>query len=228
METNIIDVIILSYTKNLYYYGLTTRTIESLRMLNPNISFNVILIETNKHAKDEGFLYRDINVITPSSEFNYNHFLNIGLNQCSADYILIINNDLIFSEHSIETMLNIMKNNSIKSASPIEPNWPKHKDFLHSSKPIEGYETGKELAGWCILLSKEVINTIGKFDENFKFWYQDNDYAENLKKHNIKHYLIPTARVYHVLSQSHSLIGDFYGMLNDNKQEMFKKYGILQ
>ena len=60
---------------------------------------------------------------------------------------------------------------------------------------------------------------IGEFDEKFKFWYQDNDYAMNLMKHNIPHYLINTSKVRHEFSQSH-------GLLEDKKVEM--THGLQQ
>jgi GT2 family glycosyltransferase len=57
-------------------------------------------------------------------------------------------------------------------------------------------------------MHKSVLNKIGDFDEEFKFWYQDDDYAKTLLKNKIKHALITKSKVTHLLSKSHDFIED--------------------
>lgn len=223
-----IDVIILSYTKDLQYYGLTQRTINTLRALNSQYSFNIIIIETNKNLYDNGFVYDKCKVIIPNEDFNYNRFLNIGLENCKNEYVLISNNDIIFTQNSIASMLQAAESSKAGSISPREPNWFQQQEFdATNSEFIEGYEIGKHLTGWCLLIKKETLETIGKFDEKFKFWYQDNDYAECLKRNNIKHVIALKSRVYHVNNSSHSLVdGKKLFELTHGLERVFKeKYG---
>lgn len=213
-----IDVIILTYTKNLHFYGLTSRTINSLRA-NNNRQFNIVVVESNKNP--DGYFYPDCTVITPQEEFNYNKFLNIGLQLCKNKYVLICNNDLFFTANSVVNLIDCMEVHGMHSACPLEPNW--HETRLNDEEKsqlfLQGYEVEKYVLGWCICVRRDVFNVIGQFDEKFKFWYQDNDYAMNLQKHNIPHYLINTSIVRHEFSQSH-------GLLDDRKVEM--THGLQQ
>jgi GT2 family glycosyltransferase len=223
-----IDVIFLSYTKDLQYYGLTQRAINTLRELNKQYSFNIIIVETNKNLYDNGFVYENCKVIMPKEEFNYNKFLNIGLNECKNNFVLISNNDVIFTQNSVEEMMCAIENSKAGSASPREPNWFQQQEFnVVGSDFVEGYEIGKHLTGWCLLIKKQTLDVLGKFDENFKFWYQDNDYAECLKRNNIKHVIALKSRVYHVNNFSHSLVAnDKLLELTHGLEKTFKeKYG---
>ena len=207
-----IDAIVLTYTKNLHFYGLTLRTINSLRM-NNNRDFNVVVMESNQN--NEAFLYPDCTVVKPAEEFNYNRFLNIGLNYCKSKYVLLLNNDLFFPPDSVATLIDCMETHGLSSACPHEPNW--HASRLTDEEKqqvlVYGYEVEKFVLGWCICVRRSLFETIGKFDESFKFWYQDNDYAMNLQKNGIRHALVNTSQVYHEFSQSH-------GLLAENKDEM--------
>jgi GT2 family glycosyltransferase len=223
-----IDVIFLSYTKDLQYYGLTQRAINTLKALNRQYSFNIIIIETNKNLYDNGFVYENCKVIIPNEEFNYNKFLNIGLNECKNNFVLISNNDVIFTQNSIEAMMHVVEISKAGSVSPREPNWPQQQEFNNDSSAfVEGYEIGKHLTGWCLLIKKQTLDILGKFDENFKFWYQDNDYAECLKRNNIRHVIALKSRVYHVNNFSHSLVDNNKLLeLTHGLEKTFKeKYG---
>lgn len=223
-----IDVIILSFTKDLQYYGLTQRAINSLKALNKQYNFNIIIVETNKSLYDAGFVYDSCEVIIPNEQFNYNRFLNIGLEKCKNNYVLISNNDVIFTQNSISEMIHAADISDSGSVSPREPNWFQQQEFNNvKSDFVEGYEIGKHLTGWCLLIKKETLDTLGKFDESFKFWYQDNDYAECLKRNNIKHIIALKSRVYHVNNSSHSLVSfDKLHELTHGLEKTFKeKYG---
>jgi len=203
-----VDVIILSNTANLFYYGLLQRTINTLHWSEPNIKFNPIVVETNGSYIDCGFISPNANkVITPGIEFNYNKFLNIGVSECNNDWLVIANNDLIFTQNWFTKILKFSDEHpEFKSFSPFEPNWHCHKT-LAEAKYYEGHRVGYEITGWCLVMKREIITTCELFDETFAFWYQDNDYAMSLQKNNIKHALITGSRVYHETSQSHKLLG---------------------
>lgn len=205
---NKLDVIILSYTKDLWYYGLTQRCISSLFHNNPNLSLNVVVVETNRNLEKDSLFYCGCKVICPSEEFNYNKFLNIGLQYCDSDYVLMCNNDLIFGQNSVENLLQTMISHDIKSACPLEPNWHKRKltEEEYKTPILEGYEVQKHIVGWCICADRSMLCDNQVLDEKFTFWYQDNDYAETLKKLNVKHFLVNSSHVYHEFSVSHGLM----------------------
>lgn len=204
-----VDVILLTYTKNDEIYNMTKNCIESIINSENNTTFKIHLIETDKTGK-YGYDYKEVNLIVPNGEFNYNKFLNIGLEYCANDWILISNND---TEYRVgwftEMMKQYEKDTELLSMSPYCPIWHVHKqNFNRDGREIYyGNRTSYELTGWSILLNKKVIDIMGNFDERFSFWYQDNDYSMNLSKHKIKHALIKNSVVLHFVSKSHGLLG---------------------
>ncbi len=216
----VIDVIILSYAKNDDIIKMNIECIDSINNSSKEHSFNIYVIETESH-KQYVYPQNNVKVIQPRIEFNYNKFINIGLLYCKSDWVLISNNDTYYYENFLEEMLIAHNNdNELLSMSAMDDEWISHKSFDKSKDVYYGYRTSFEIAGWCILLNRTVLNKIGTFDENFVFFYQDNDYASTLKKYNIKHGLVTKSKVKHYVSISHDLIdGDkkfdmTHGMLN--------------
>ena len=212
-----IDVVILSYTVDVNFYNLTKQTIETLIASEPDIDFRICIVETNSKYQENGFIYENCKVVCPNESFNYNRFLNIGLSQYQdiSDWVLILNNDLNFCQKNwLKNILKVHREHpEILSFSPFEPVWhttfkkiPTEEDFYL------GYTTGAHLTGWCLLIRNDVLKIIGPFDEKFTFWYQDRDYSEMLKKHNIKHALVTTSHVRHLHSQSRRLLKNQYDM----------------
>jgi GT2 family glycosyltransferase len=201
-----IDVIILSFAKNENVISMNNDCINSLNSSTKDFKFNILLIETES-TKEYKYDQDNVKVIQPGIEFNYNKFLNIGLKECKNEWVLISNNDTIYHKGFIDKL--IEENNKDKdllSMSPMDDGWHRHKIFDKSNKVHYGYRTSYEIAGWSILVHRSVIEKIGGFDEQFKFWYQDNDYANCLKLNGIKHALITDSKVTHLLSRSHGLI----------------------
>lgn len=206
-NSNPIDVIILSNTKTMELYGMTQRTINTLRWSEPNIQFNINLVESNPNLYDDGCIYDHCNVIIPKEEFGYNKFLNMGLPYCKSDWVIVANNDLIFTQNWLSKLLLFQSNRpDITSLSPWEPNWHITRGLDINKDCYIGYRTSFEITGWCLVIHKSVIQKCNLFDSNFKFWYQDNDYALTLQKYNIKHALVVNSRVYHMVSASHHLL----------------------
>ena len=212
-----IGCIVLTNTTNLELYGTTQRAIHSLIWSEPSIEFDIIPVESCKDAFGQGFIYDmhhpKIDTVVPNEPFGYNKFLNKGLDMLRIyhpdlpEWIIITNNDIIFTQHWLTNMLKWQKDNpDVLSMGPWEPNWhPKHGlDSDHG--PYLGYRTSYEITGWCLVMHRDVINRCKLFDPQFEFWYQDNDYALTLKHNNIKHALIQQSRVYHMISKSHGTL----------------------
>jgi glycosyltransferase involved in cell wall biosynthesis len=202
-----IDVICLTKTADDSYYAICTKTISTLFESQPDIEFNLVLIESGDSRKEE---YKSIRVgnpnnkiiyVVPEESFAYNRFLNIGMKYTQgSDWLLIINNDLIFESGWINRIMEASNARpDIDSFSPFEPEY--HNKYFNgwaSSEISESYEVGFGVCGWCILMKKSVMDYMGSWDERFLSWYQDNDYAETIKKGGIKHALIKSSIVHHL------------------------------
>ncbi len=221
----IIDAIVLSKTSDINHYGVTCRTINSLQA-SVDWSGKITIVESMplQHVKENGYIYNNCNLITPEIEFNYNKFLNIGISSSSADWFLLCNNDIYFYKNwFVEMKKAVNLNKDILSFSPVSPTWHLHQGA--EGDCIEGYQVSKHICGWCILVNRDVINKCELFDENFKFWYQDDDYSFTLQKNNIKHGLVPGSRVEHYVSKSYDLLGEteMY-MTHGQRQSLISKW----
>jgi len=193
-------VLILSNTANPEYYQLLENCVNSV-----NQYCKVLVVETNHKLKRKNIPLK-AEFLFPREEFNYNRFLNIGISHIlrTDDKFIISNNDVIFHPGCVQEISS--KLSTYDSVSPVDTNNTKHTNVFPNV--VEGYDIGNHITGCCIGLTKQTYEKIGKFDETFKFWYQDNDYANLLKHYNLKHALLRDAKITHIGFQSHKLLGE--------------------
>jgi len=228
-----VGTIILANTQNLEMYGMCQRTINTLIWSTKPDNYHIVVVETNKDYLQQGFIYSDvhnsswIDTITPNEPFGYNRFLNHGLQRFSQlpDWLIIANSDLIFTQDWFKNIMDWQKDHpDVLSLSPWEPNWHKKRGLDIKNGPYIGYRTSFEITGWCLVIHNSVITKCKLFDPQFEFWYQDNDYAKTLQVNNIKHALIPTSRVYHMVSGSHNTLTDKNRQaMTDGQLEILRK-----
>ena len=200
-----VDVVILSNTANMEYYKMLKQCIMSIKS-NTDVNTNIILVETNKELKGKDLkLPIDTIYIPEEEEFNYNKFLNYGLQFCKNDFVCITNNDVIYESNTLKVLVDSLDKYDSVSPWDNRDSWKFHKE----RKTYEGYRTTIHLTGWCIVTTKETLKKIGgSFDERFEFWYQDDDYSRLLQQNNLTHALIGDVSVYHLGQQSHKLFED--------------------
>ena len=197
-----IDIVILSNTANMEYYKMLKQCITSIKN-NTDVNTNIILVETNKDLKGKDLKLPIDTIYVPEEEFNYNKFLNYGLQFCNNDYVCISNNDVIYESNTLKGLVDSLDKYDSVSPWDNRDSWKFHKE----RKTYEGYKTTVHLTGWCIVTKKETLEKIGGgFDERFEFWYQDDDYSKLLQQHKLTHALIGDVSVYHLGQQSHNLL----------------------
>lgn len=200
MHTNI-DIIILSHGATDELRTLTTQAIQSLLISeDPSIiQFNILVIESNKMLAPHQ--YPNSTTIYPKEKFGYNKYLNIGLAATKNPYVCLCNNDLIFHKRWASEIVHAMNADPLLlSATPYCSTYHAGCGIQKNSGNVDAYMG--VMAGWCIFVKRSIFDIIGKFDENFIFWYSDNDYCQNLIENNLKSKLITSSFVTHLGSQS--------------------------
>lgn len=198
-----IDVIILSYAKTDGLKQMTEQTVKSLiDSEDPaKISFNIIVIESNHDIKPTQ--YHGTNTIYSNKKFGYHRYMNIGIKMSQNPYICICNNDLLFHFRWASEILKAFNQNpTLESASPICSIHHPQKNIALNDGVHIGYEVRKEIAGWCLFFKRDILKKTGLLDEKYTFWYADNDYANTLEKHQIKHALVTSSIVDHLESKT--------------------------
>jgi hypothetical protein len=194
-----VDIIILSYAQNAELKRITEQCICTLLASESRskINFQIIVVESEKILQD--FQYEGTTTIYPDEEFSYNRYLNIGIANGTSRYICLCNNDLIFHPHwATEILKSFYKYKDLSSASPFCSIHHPKMGFERNNGIYPGYRSRYELAGWCIFMKRQVLDLVGKLDENFKFWCADNDLSNMLSVLDIKHALVSTAMVDHL------------------------------
>ena len=205
-----IDIVFIANSKTGYLWLMTRNAIRTAT-LNAGMNIGqVVVVEENLVANpqpDTKMLYYDF-------EFNYNECLNLGFSVCKSKYVAFCNNDLYFRKDWAKNAVSA----GYLSVSPS----PRH----YFKGVVEGYEIGKQLLGWCIIVDRVVMERIGGFDTPVKFWYSDNVYGEQIKAAGIKHALVGNSRVKHLTSQSLTKVVKGKARMNMQKgqEKIFKQY----
>lgn len=218
----IVDIIILSKTDSESIYQMNLNCINSLLISEDKskIAFNILFVESNENAE---YSYPETQLIYPNESFGYNKFLNIGLQYVKGDFHAFCNNDLIFQPNWMSNIITFSKNNpKVLSFSPIDFNYPAMKKIADGIKPNWGYVPKYHIAGWCIVVKKEIFKIIDCiFDPVFNFYYADDDYGLTLLKNNIQHRLVINSLVDHLESKTVSC-----NFNEQNNLEILDKEGI--
>ena len=204
-----LDVIILTKTSTPQHLAMVERCVRSYLQDGDEFINSIILMESDKAAdlKHWSTISSKIKVVVPQYKFNYNLFLNIALEHCTADFICISNNDVVTKPGCVKTMLAIFhKVPTLMSASPVDRSWHlnSYQEFPQDNNIYPGYQTSKHLLGFCIFARKQVYDISGKFDERFHFYHQDNDYERCLINNNLTHALVTFAHIEHGLDKPES------------------------
>lgn len=200
-----LSAIILTNTVDEEIFSINLNCINSLlKSENWEIigGLEVILIESNRH---NSFIYeKNVKVIVPKEQFNFNRFLNIGIAHSIGQYIALCNNDIIFSPNWFSEILKLRnKERDIFCFSPIDRDYntmsyeifPDDKDFYI------GWNNKYHFSAWCFVLERNIIPIIGKLDERFEFYSADDDFLMTLRKYAIKNVLVTHSHVKHLSQQ---------------------------
>ncbi len=244
----LIDIIILSNAQTEELRHLTENALISLLDSEDQrkIRFNILVIES---AKTKPYNFPFCRTIYPKESFGYHRYMNIGLSMTQSPLVCLCNNDLIFHPGWATAIISAFDANpALKSASPFcQFNHPE-RGFMADSGIHLGYEVRGHVAGWCILLKREILQVTGPLEERLRFWYSDNDYAKTLEKYGIQHALVSSAKVDHLESQTLKtksererlqLTGDeryffeykwgsrsYFSYLNHKRKQFFKRQSI--
>ncbi len=197
-----VDVVILSRCTSKQDFDVNNACLESLFASESQFSFNVIIVESNSRFEELGLSYDmpgGITITIPDLPFNFNRFLNIGLDLAKNDWVVFSNNDVVFQAGWLSEIFKVKKNNpAIQSFCPFDRTSTYLSLGRFNHKPFHvGYRVAIEFVGWCFVVQRPVFDKVGKFDEQFELYFGDNDFALRLKHHSIIHAMVPSSYVEH-------------------------------
>lgn len=195
----LIDIVIVSYSKDDYCKGLTEECLKSLLLSEDNSEdiFNIIVIESQDGVTWE-YMSKAITTYKAPLPYGYHKFLNFGRKKGNAKWVALCNNDLEFMYNWFSEILEASeKFPNVISFSPICPVTQPMYGINPNTGYYKGYEIRKHISGWCMVHKREIYDIIGDLDERFHHWFSDNDFSMTLIDNDIEHILVSDSVVMH-------------------------------
>ena len=187
----IVDVVMLACSKTPELIRMTQHAIDTLHSSEKLYKFNVILLES--HAQLH--MYRGAMCVKPACEFNYNKFMNIGIDASHHDWVVMTNNDVEFKYGWFSAIVKASQDlPEVKSFCSFAR---QHVQAEMSNPYYVRYGVGGFLCGWCITVKREIFKKF-RLNEEVSFWCSDNVYQDQLIEHGIKHALVRDSYVEHL------------------------------
>lgn len=199
-----IDLVIMSSALN---NELKNMTKDCIRTFAQNTEYERIVVMEEKPVMYDGTI-----TIKQTLPHNINRCYNEGFKKTVSDWVCFANNDVVF----LPNWSRIIEHSQYDSLSPVNPIWEKHKGL---TGVIEGYTSGVEVAGWCIVVKRSTMQKIGGLNEEMDFLYTEDIYAEQLKIHGLKHALVCDSHVIHLLHKTINVIGNRVSMIAGQKEK---------
>ena len=197
-----------------------------------DISFEVIVVDNASHDGSVDMLreeFPQVTVIENTVNRGFGAANNQGFGIMKGRYALLLNTDTVLTEKAVRVLFSFMetrqdaamtcgqllnkdgsKQNSIANfptlltllanISLLEYMFPGRypsKRYVHK-EPIE-VDSG---IGACLLVRKNAIDEVGMFDERYFFFFEETDWALQMRSAGWKIYHVPSACIYHLQGQS--------------------------
>ena len=251
----LVSIIIL--TKDKYYF--LKKCIESILKKTLYKNYEIILID-NSTTEIDALNYinnlsknKKIKVIKNNQEFNFSKLNNIGVENCSGEFVCLLNNDTevispnwLYELTSIASQPNVgvvgakllYSNNSIQHAGIIcgINGWAGHSHKGQTNETL-GYcgrvsliSTFSAVTGACMLIKKSLYQEVGGLDEeNLKIACSDVDFCLKLGEAGFRSVYTPYAVLYHheSISRGYEDTSEKINRFKNELEFMKKRWGKI-
>lgn len=217
--------IVTAYVKQV---ELTKKFLHNLEGKIP-VDTEVILVNAGNKIRigfvTDKYIFKRIDL---KENISFSHSMNTGIKKSSGDYVIVLGNDTFFNKESdIDNMLEVFKRFSdvyISTCNNTNPGRLYAKPYLIGR--FGKYEEYDFVPAVCWMLSRECIDNVGLFDENFQTaQYEDNDYAIRVRKLNKRIIMDASVLVTHYCSAESSAF-DLQKLNNINSKYLKEKHNL--
>jgi GT2 family glycosyltransferase len=120
-------------------------------------------------------------IVIASLEAGLYHHWNIGIKATDAEYVLVSNDDIVFSTNAIEGLIKVLDED--KNVWCVCPRQTKGDDLPKGMMRVEALtkpEFTEGFTGSCFMVRKEVITRFGFFSEAYRLWGADTEFSDML------------------------------------------------
>lgn len=209
-------------------YKDTIECIKSIRKKEKKIDYEIIVVDNKStdNSIEELSKLRDIYLIESNENKGFSYGNNLGIKYAlnkGAKYILLLNNDTVIDENSISILKEEMdkhKKLGIISSRIMYYDFPDrincdggYINWLRGTAVIENkgnlykkceknFKYTEFVTGCCMLIKREVLETIGYLPEEYFMYYEDVDYCVKVREYGFKIGVCYDSVIYHKESAS--------------------------
>jgi GT2 family glycosyltransferase len=209
------------------------KDVEIIYVIDDPSIFNAVVMFSNQLFP---IFHMPFRLVYSGNNLGFSGANNFGVSHAIAPYILLLNSDIIPKEKGWLTRLLdhykklpgcgilgptlLYEDKSIQHAGMKFGQYHFLEGFWLNEHPGKGIpvwlaDTGSKpkpmpaVTGACMLISKELYNQVGGFDESYILGdFEDSDLCLKIRKMNLKCYYIPEVSLYHLERKSQSLFSD--------------------
>lgn len=248
--TGKLSIVILTYNN----LELNKSCIESIYENTLYYDTEIIVVDngstdgTIPYLKVQEKIKRNLRVIFNPENSGFAAGNNMGIHAANGDYIVLLNNDTIVTKGwELSLLRHMVQNPKLGMCGPVTnsigneakisiPASENVQDIVSYGQMYaslhrgEMYENPRVLAFFCVIIRKEVIEQCGGLDERYgRGMFEDDDYAQAVKRAGYGLSIAEDSFVYHFESASFSKITDmdFIRLFRRNRKEYEKKWGTI-
>lgn len=221
------DIVIISYNNKV----LVENCINSAHKTSKNLIQDIIVVDNFSQDGTCEYISRKfphVKLICLDKNYGYSFAVNRGVEKCTSEFVIISNSDVIFTENSIEILLQKLqkgKNTAVCFPRQIFPDGSYQYSYgdlpsilagLKDIFLINSFENFfRELIfnkfgidfpkyrfgyadGAILAVKRHIFNQIGGFDESFFFYSEDADFSLRVRKNGYKIKFCPKSRIIHL------------------------------
>lgn len=231
-------------------YNTCKDTIECIDSLKKISYKNYMIIVVDNCSTDQSFKklkkIKNIDVVQSGRNGGFAYGNNIGIKYAltkGCDQVLLLNNDTVVEPDFLDYLVQENKNDTVGIVAPKILNYYNQEMIWSAGGVLNwnlfvGYNRlcGKKdqklkeksfmefVNGCCMLIKKEVIDTIGYLPEEYFMYYEDLDYCIQVRKH-FKIVYTSYSVIYHKVSVSSGLNSPFMlEWVNRSQLKFMRKY----
>ncbi len=224
------SIIILVYNMNYSLFHYTGHCIGSIKE-HTKLPFEIIVVDNGSPIKPGKLSdYKADKVIVNEENKGVAYGWNQGIRVSSGEYVCFLNNDTMVFDNWLEDLQESLKKIELVMATPmygepfargLEASQKRH---LWSELPIE--ETFSDFRDFsCVLTTKELLQEIGTFDEQFFCYCEDLDLVRRIEASGGKVASTKKVNIFHVIGATSTGIPETPQIMNENKAKLHAKWG---
>ena len=213
---------------------------------NTSVDYELIVINNSPAKPIRKCLnkFPNIQVIQNTKNLGYTKAANQGALKSQGEFLCFLNSDTLVPPRWMERLLEVVKLPGVGAAGP-DLNWKR--EYLHKwpsdnfktisasasliDQAFEKWHKGRLIdanwiCGYCLVIPRSVMTSMGPFDERFFFGWEDADYSCRLRLKGYRLMLVKSLFVHHKKRASATL-GRHRQLIDDSKKLFLEKWGSL-